>query len=165
MLCRALPVVSIRRIDVPVLLRILFSYSAEVAWKGFLTAWGELFCFCPAARCCSLIGPPVTIRNMVEGGASHSWSRNNRRAVLATCSDGGWEHPVRPWDGALLWSSDKRCCDLQKPDWRCVQVLRKSVYLFSQTQRRTSSRTFFRVSEFVLKTEIKIIMLNLKKSI
>ena len=43
--------------------------------KGSLTAWGELFCFCPAARCCSLIGPPVTIRNMVEGGASHTADR------------------------------------------------------------------------------------------
>lgn len=43
--------------------------------KGFLTAWGELFCFCPAARCYSLIGQPVTIRNMVEGGASHTADR------------------------------------------------------------------------------------------
>lgn len=30
----------------------------------------QLFCFCPAATCCALIGHLVTIRNMVEGGAS-----------------------------------------------------------------------------------------------
>lgn len=86
-LCRALPVLSIRRMDVSVLLRILFSYSAEVAWKGFLTAWGELFCFCPAARCCSLIGPPVTIRNMVEGGASHTADRGTTGVLY-------WPHAV-----------------------------------------------------------------------
>lgn len=42
-LCRALPVVSIRRMDVFVLLRIVFSYSAEVAWKDFWPR--EVNCF------------------------------------------------------------------------------------------------------------------------
>lgn len=50
-------------------------FSGEVCVKGFLTAWAALFCFCPAARCCSLIGQPVTIRNMAGGGASHTADR------------------------------------------------------------------------------------------
>lgn len=145
-LCRALLVVSIRRLDVSVLLRILFSYSAEVAWKGFLTAWGELFCFCPAARCCSLIGPPVTIRNMVEGGASHTADRGTTGVLY-------WPHAamgagnIQSGHGTELYSGavtsvvvifKSRTGDVFK---FCA---RQSVTLVKQSviNCRTSSRTF-----------------------
>lgn len=76
-----------------VCLRVSANYlqlSAEVCMKGSLTAWGELFCFCPAARCCSLIGQPVTIRNMVEGGASHTADRGTTSVLCgAHAADGG----------------------------------------------------------------------------
>lgn len=50
----------------------LFALISEVCEKGFVAAWAELFCFCPAARCCCVIGQTVTIRNMAEGGPSHT---------------------------------------------------------------------------------------------
>lgn len=91
------PVASARRADAIGVGGNCVSPSAEVAWKDFSkTAWGELFCFCPAARM-PLSDWPACYHpeHGRRRSLRHSWSRNNRRAVLGTCSDGGWEHPVQ----------------------------------------------------------------------
>lgn len=55
----------------------------------------QLFCFCPAATCCALIGHLVTIRNMVEGGASFTQLIEDQQAcsvcVGGAKGGGGWE--------------------------------------------------------------------------
>lgn len=55
----------------------------------------QLFCFCPAATCCALIGHLVTIRNMVEGGASFTQLIEDQQACSVCVGwakgGGGWE--------------------------------------------------------------------------
>lgn len=113
----------------------LFLDTSLSCMKGFLTAWGELFCFCPAARRCSLIGPPVTIRNMVEGGASHTADRG---ATCVLC----WPH-AGTGTGTGAWSVQSRTglrvaasrFNILKLDWICIADIHKSV-LPSQKKKK-----------------------------
>lgn len=69
-----------------------------------------MFCFCPAARYCVLIGQAVTIRNREQGGASHTADLNNKRAVgpHAAMGAGKWEHPVQA--GTAVYSGPQHVC-------------------------------------------------------
>lgn len=92
-------VVSHRRMYVSVLLQIIFSYQLKLHERiSDSVRWIVLFLSCSEmlpSDWSACYHPEHGRRR----GFTHSWSRNNKRAVWGTCRDGGWEHPVQAGTG------------------------------------------------------------------